>query len=39
VRISAVCDDDDVVITIEDDGPGIRPECSDRIFERSIQTA
>lgn len=34
VRISAVCDDDDVVITIEDDGPGIRPDVQTRIFER-----
>lgn len=34
VRISAVCEDDDVVITIEDDGPGIRPDVQTRIFER-----
>lgn len=34
VRISAECDDDDVVITIEDDGPGIRPDVQTRIFER-----
>ncbi|WP_306260628.1 sensor histidine kinase [Pararhizobium sp. IMCC21322] len=34
VRISAVCDDDEVVITIEDDGPGIRPDVQTRIFER-----
>lgn len=34
VRISAVCDDDDVVIAIEDDGPGIRPDVQTRIFER-----
>lgn len=34
VRISAECDDDDVVIIIEDDGPGIRPDVQTRIFER-----
>lgn len=34
VRISALCEDDDVVITIEDDGPGIRPDVQTRIFER-----
>lgn len=34
VRISAVHDNDEVVITIEDDGPGIRPDVQTRIFER-----
>ncbi len=34
VRISAECDDEDVVIIIEDDGPGIRPDVQTRIFER-----
>lgn len=34
VRVSAVRDEDDVVIVIEDDGPGIRPDVQTRIFER-----
>ncbi|MGJ8532085.1 MAG: stimulus-sensing domain-containing protein [Alphaproteobacteria bacterium] len=34
VRISAVCENDNAVITIEDDGPGIRPDVQTRIFER-----
>lgn len=34
VRITAQCEDDNVVITIEDDGPGIRPDVQTRIFER-----
>lgn len=34
VRITAQCDADDVVITIEDDGPGLRPDVQTRIFER-----
>lgn len=34
VRVSALRDYDDVVVTIEDDGPGIRPDVQTRIFER-----
>ena len=34
VRITAHCEDDEVVIIIEDDGPGIRPDVQTRIFER-----
>uniref|UniRef100_UPI003531EA74 stimulus-sensing domain-containing protein n=1 Tax=Pararhizobium sp. IMCC3301 TaxID=3067904 RepID=UPI003531EA74 len=34
VRITARRDEDEVVIAIEDDGPGIRPDVETRIFER-----
>lgn len=34
VRVSAVRDEEDVVVIIEDDGPGIRPDVQTRIFER-----
>jgi two-component system sensor histidine kinase ChvG len=34
VRATAMRDGDEVVITIEDDGPGIRPDVQTRIFER-----
>lgn len=34
VRITARRDENHVVVTIEDDGPGIRPDVETRIFER-----
>ncbi|MXN66868.1 HAMP domain-containing protein [Stappia sp. GBMRC 2046] len=34
VRINARREEDAVVITVEDDGPGIRPDVLERIFER-----
>lgn len=30
-------DDDDVVLTVEDDGPGVAPELRDRVFERFVR--
>ncbi|MEJ2571916.1 MAG: ATP-binding protein [Anaerolineales bacterium] len=34
VRLMAVADDEQVVLSIQDSGPGIRPDEIDRIFER-----
>lgn len=34
VRVTAIRDGDAVIITIEDDGPGIRPDVQTRIFDR-----
>ncbi|WP_181700618.1 sensor histidine kinase [Chthonobacter albigriseus] len=34
VRVTAERDEDTIVITVDDDGPGIRPDALERIFER-----
>ncbi|MBL4646576.1 MAG: HAMP domain-containing histidine kinase, partial [Rhizobiales bacterium] len=34
VRVSAINQDKSIIITVEDDGPGIDPEVSTRVFER-----
>jgi two-component system OmpR family sensor kinase len=37
VRATVAVDDDDVVLTVQDDGPGVAPELRDRIFERFVR--
>jgi two-component system, OmpR family, sensor kinase len=39
VRASVHREEDSVVLTVEDDGPGIPPELGDRIFERFVRGA
>ncbi|MBN1855583.1 MAG: PAS domain S-box protein [Dehalococcoidia bacterium] len=38
LRIATTCDEDNVVVTFEDDGPGILPEHMDRIFDPFFTT-
>jgi two-component system OmpR family sensor kinase len=39
VRASVAADNGEVVLTVEDNGPGVPPDLGDRIFERFVRGA
>ena len=39
VRAQVTGDNGEVVLTVQDDGPGVAPELGDRIFERFVRGA
>jgi two-component system, OmpR family, sensor kinase len=39
IRATVALDNGDVVLTVQDDGPGVAPELGDRIFERFVRGA
>jgi len=39
IRASVAADDGVVVLTVQDDGPGVAPELRDRVFERFVRGA
>jgi two-component system OmpR family sensor kinase len=39
IRATVVADNGDVVLTVQDDGPGVAPELHERIFERFVRGA
>ena len=38
IRASTACENGDVTIVVEDDGPGIPPELGDRVFDRFVRS-
>ena len=39
IRATVASDNGDVVLTVQDDGPGVAPELRDRVFERFVRGA
>jgi two-component system, OmpR family, sensor kinase len=39
IRATVAADNGDVVLTVQDDGPGVAPELQERIFERFVRGA